>query len=151
MKIFTFVFVMVGTLLLCGCRTTHTETHVGERQIEITLPILAHMVAEADKSGALVRFVDLRSPEIDRLQELCGPRFQIRPVNESDSSTGTLRLKSSGQEGVHLVVGVTRVRGREAEASGAYVHVGSFASFRYKLRYTGGAWSISSCEFYAAS
>ena len=151
MRVLRSVF-LVGTLLLCGCHTQPTTgNQAGGSQTEITLLVLAHMVVEADKSGKFVRFVDLPSPEIDRLRERCGNRFQIRPVSDSDSSTGTLILKTCGEEGVHLTVKVTRVNTREAEASGAYLQVGSFASFRYKLRYAHGAWRISSCEFYAAS
>jgi hypothetical protein len=109
------------------------------------------MVAEADKTGELVRFVDLRQPEIEKLRELCGPRFQIRSANDSESSTGVLRLKGTNQEGVHVTTEITRIRGRESEARGTYLHVGSFAFFRYQLKFTEGAWHVSSCEFEGAS
>jgi predicted small secreted protein len=152
MKTVTSILVIVAAVLAGGCNTPPgVGKDTGAQQIAVMLPVLAHMVAEADKTGDLVRFVDLRSPEIERLKDLCGPRFQIHRADESERSTGILRLKGSNREGVHLVAEVMRVRGRGAEVSGAYVHVGSFASFRFKLRYTDGAWRISSCEFYGAS
>lgn len=151
-KTLASVMVILPVILACGCHAPPAiEKNANTEQMSVMLPVLAHMVEGADKTGALVRFVDLRSPEIERLKELCGPRFQIYSADECESTAGILRLKGSNLEGVHLVVEVTRLRGGMAQASGTFVHVGSFAIFRYSLRQTDGAWRISSCEFCAAS
>jgi|ERR1035441_5896438 hypothetical protein len=152
MKTLTPILVIVAALVLCGCYApVGAEMAAGGERSAIVLPVLADMIVGADKSGGLVRFVDLRPPEIDRLRELCGPRFQIRSVDESESSAGVLRLKGGNQVGVHITVEVTRIGGGEAQARGTYLHVGSFAFLGYKLRFTEGAWHIVSHEFIGAS
>lgn len=151
-KIFS-VSVLLVVLLSSGCGALSSQ--VNHDSDTMLMPVLEHMVKNADKAGKVLRIVDLRSPQIEQLRQRCGAKYQIVSVYDS----GQIQqdgVKNGSQEKVHIRTEILRVNGIWAEASGAYIHklsdgFGSFASFRYKLRYKNGEWHIVSFEFIAAS
>jgi len=152
MKTPASIAIILVAVVLNGCRSPHDSRKATvSEQSAVVLPVLADMVVKADNTGKLIRFVELHEPVIGKLRELCGPQFQIRSFDEADRSTGTLCLKGTNHEGVHLAVDIVRLRGQEAQVRGTYLHVGSFAFFDYNLRFAEGAWHVLSCEFVGAS
>jgi hypothetical protein len=152
-RIRSFTLFVFGALaiLSCGCRAPVNDHADGSARKRIELAVLGHLVANADQTASLVRFVDLAPADLEKFRTTCGDRFEIFNTDMADRGGGILHLKDSSREGVHLVATVTEIRGRDAEAFGVYMHVGGFASFAYKLRYDEGGWKIVSCEFRAAS
>jgi len=148
---FAFCSLAILAVLFCACRAPVSRHSDDSAQKEIEIVVLAHLVVNADRSASLVRFVDLTPTDLERLRATCGSRFEIVSVDKADRSGGILHLKDSSREGVHLEAGITKIHGRDAEASGSYLHVGSFASFTYKLHYDDDGWKIVSCEFRMAS
>ena len=141
----------VVVALFCGCitpRTDQASDHAGVR-----MAVLAHMVTNADAKGKLVCFVDLQPTELERLLDLTGHRFLIAQSDESEFTDQGVRLKRSKREGVLIKVEVANVHNGMGEAFGSYNQGTSlgFAGFRYRLRYTLGAWHVVSSECTVAS
>jgi hypothetical protein len=151
MRTSAFSFFALLAVLFCACRAPMSRHADDSTRKEIQIVVLAHLVANADHNASRVRFVDLTQPDLERLRNSCGSRFEIFSTGMADRSGGVLHLKNSSREGVHLSAAITKIRGHDAEASGSYVHPHSFSSFVYKLRFQDDRWSIISCEFSMAS
>jgi hypothetical protein len=81
------------TLAAWGCHVPlHDQITASSDRTAIALPVIVHMVVHADEDAALVRFVDLHSPDLEQVRKLCGPRFRILPIDEAESSSGVLRV-----------------------------------------------------------
>ena len=146
------IFLFAGlSFIACGCRSPVAGHAADSSRIEVQMVVLARLIANADQDASLVRFVDLRPTSLDTLRTMCGTRFVVYGVDAMDESSGVLRMRGTGREGVHLVADGISIHGRDARASGFYSHVGSFASFAYRLHFDEGRWMIVTCEFVLAS
>ena len=117
----------------------------------VTLTVLTHMAREADKNGAIVRFVDVSPESLAQLREACGQKFLIRPLAEAERTENDIHLKNTKREGVVIQVELKEVLGDRATAYGSYIGPTSGVGIRYSLRRVNGDWQIVSTEFISAT
>ena len=152
---FSRIMALALACLLGGCHTeSASRESPGADSRAIILAVLAHMVPSYDhlfpfgdkvQPPKLVRFVNLKPPEIRQLKRLCGGRFQIAPWTESMCIGERLTNPDSIREGVILRAGVTWINGSEARAFGVYDRgPGSSICFDYILHKGKGAWHVTS-------
>ena len=153
--------VLVALALAClmgGCHTQPGSRQSGDAERRaINLAVLAYMVEHyelvytvehSEEVRKLVRYVDLQPPEIRQLRHLCGHRFQIAPLSDSERTGGCLLLPDSIKKGVLLRAKIMSLSSSQAEVTGVYNRgPGHWDARRYTLRKENGAWRVTSMEY----
>ena len=96
---------LYGALLLCACRTSFvTKSNHEPDQDSAIMTIFGDMVVGGDKSGNLIRFVELPPEQIQLLRNRCGGRYVILSIEMAQHTNNMVCLKESSKIGVIIRV-----------------------------------------------